>query len=179
MDKYRFKATNLIAEVFEEEGFEYHVRGLPEQEQLIPIPACHVFGGPAVETRFIIWSDRNDVAMRIFLIIRCGRFDELRLYRAMNALNRNRYFKAYLNRDDDLVIGYDFHVHSSDDCIGREAFEQYIRVQNVLDCSDYDYKLLEKALYTKEPLDLDRPYWDEELDVYGFDSELPNEETDD
>ena len=67
MNKYEFKATNLIAEAFEKCGVKFDVVSHHGSEQLLA--GFSVDCGPNVIMRFISRDNDNDIAARIFGLI--------------------------------------------------------------------------------------------------------------
>ena len=67
MSKYEFKATNLIAEIFEKRGVRFDVKEMGGDEVLCA--GFPVDCGPNVIMQFISSDNDNDVAARIFGLI--------------------------------------------------------------------------------------------------------------
>lgn len=151
MNKYEFKATNLIAEAFEKCGVKFDVVSHHGSEQLLA--GFSVDCGPNVIMRFISRDNDNDIAARIFgLISNTPKEKRARVMEACNVLNyKIRYMKFYLDTDGDINVEYDFPVHSPDDGIGEMAFEIFVRMMQILDS---EYSIFMKALYSDEGLDI-------------------------
>lgn len=151
MNKYEFKATNLIAETFEKRGVKFDVVNHHGSEQLLA--GFSVNCGPNVIMRFISCDNDNDVAARIFgLIANTPKEKRSRVMEACNVLNHKiRYMKFYLDADGDINVEYDFPVHTLDDGIGEMAFEIFVRMMQILDS---EYSIFMKALYSEEELDI-------------------------
>lgn len=151
MNKYEFKAINLIAETFEKRGVKFDVVSHHGSEQILA--GFSVDCGPNVIMRFISLDNDNDVATRIFgLITNTPKEKRARIMEACNLLNHKiRYMKFYLDTDGDINVEYDFPVHSPDNGIGEMAFEIFIRTMKLLDS---EYSIFMKALYTEEELDI-------------------------
>lgn len=149
MNKYEFKAINLIAETFEKRGVKFDVVSHHGSEQLLA--GFSVDCGPNVIMRFISCDNDNDVAARIFgLISNTPKEKRTRVMEACNVLNHKiRYMKFYLDPDGDINVEYDFPMHSPDDGIGEMAFEIFVRVMQIL---DFEYSIFMKALYSDEEL---------------------------
>jgi hypothetical protein len=151
MDKYEFKAINLIAETFEKHDVRFDVVNRDGSEQLLagfPIDC-----GPNVVMRFISRDNDNDIAARIFgLISNIPREKRSRVMEACNVLNHKiRYTKFYLDTTDgDINVEYDFPMHSPDEGIGEMAFELFVRMMQILDS---EYSIFMKALYSDDELD--------------------------
>lgn len=151
MNKYEFKAINLIAETFEKRGVKFDVVSHYGGEQLLA--GFSVDCGPNVIMRFISRDNDNDVAARIFgLISNTPKEKRTRVMEACNILNHKiRYMKFYLDTDGDINVEYDFPVRSPDDGIGEMAFEIFIRMMQILRS---EYSIFMKALYSDEELDI-------------------------
>ena len=151
MNKYEFKATNLIAETFEKRGVKFDVVSHHGSEQVLA--GFSVDCGPNVIMRFISRDNENDVAARIFgLISNTPKEKRARVMEACNVLNHKiRYMKFYTDTDGDINVEYDFPVHSPDDGIGEMAFEIFVRMIQILDS---EYSIFMKALYSDEELDI-------------------------
>lgn len=149
MNKYEFKAINLIAEAFAKRGVKFDVVNYHGSEQLLA--AFPVDCGPNVIMRFISCDNDNDVAVRIFgLISNTPKEKRYRIMDACNVLNHKiRYIKFYLDTDGDINVEYDFPVRSPDDGIGEMAFEIFVRMMQILDS---EYSIFMKALYTDEKI---------------------------
>lgn len=154
MNKYEFKATNLIAETFKKRGVKFDVVSHHGNEQLLA--GFSVDCGPNVIMRFISRDNDNDVVARIFgLISNTPKEKRFRVIEACNVLNHKIcYMKFYIDTDGDINVEYDFPVHSPDDGIGEIAFEIFVRMMRVLDS---EYNIFMKALYS-----------DDELDIQGY-----------
>lgn len=151
MNKYEFKATNLIAETFEKRGIKFDIVNHHGSDQLLA--GFSVNCGPNVIMRFISRDNDNDVAARIFgLITNTPKEKRSRVMEACNVLNHKiRYMKFYLDADGDINVEYDFPVHSPDDGIGEMAFEIFVRTMQILDS---EYSIFMKALYSDDELDI-------------------------
>ena len=149
MSKYEFKATNLIAEIFEKRGVSFDVKEMGGDEVLCA--GFPVDCGPNVVMQFISSDNDNDVAARIFgLITKTPKEKRPRVMEACNILNRKiRYMKFYVDGDGDINVEYDFPVHTPDEGVGEIAFEIFLRMMTILDS---EYSIFMKALYTDEDL---------------------------
>lgn len=149
MNKYEFKATNLIAKTFEGYGVKFRViqeNGLEEVQAGFPIEC-----GPAVLMRFISRDDDNDVAAIILgLVTKVPEEKRMRIHEACNVLNGTfRYLKCYSDFDGDINVEYDFPLKSADECIGEMAFEIFLRAMKIL---QVQYDIFMKAIHTDEDL---------------------------
>lgn len=151
MDKYEFKAINLIAETFEKRGVKFEVKDIPGVEMILA--GFSIDCGPEVNVMFISHDNDNDVAVRILRLI--SKTPEARRHRVMEACNilnrRVRHIKFYVDGDGDINVEYDFPEHSPDEGLGDMALEIFIRMMRILDS---EYNIFMKALYTDEDLDI-------------------------
>ena len=150
MDKYTFKATNLIAETFDKHGIKYNVEEAPGAE--IIVAGFPVDGGPAVTEWFISRDNDNDVAARVFrLVSKTPEARRSRVRDACNILNRKvRYMKFSIDADGDVNAEYDFPVQTPDSGVGEMALEIFVRTMRTLDS---EYSLFMKAIYTDATLE--------------------------
>lgn len=160
MNKYKFKATNLIAETFEYHDVKFSIASNHENEQIIagfPIDC-----GPNAIVQFISCDNGNDVAVRIFnLISNIPDEKKIRVMEACNTLNNKiRYTKFYLDSDGDVNVEYDFPISCPDNGLGEMAFEIFIRLIKILDS---EYSIFMKALYSDEKLGIQRESVPDEL----------------
>lgn len=149
MGKYIFNATNRIAEEFEIKGVSFDVVNKSIREEVLV--GFHVNNGPNIIMTFISRDNNNDVAARIFSLVKDVPKEKLpRVVKACNILNKKyRFLKFYPNPYNEVTVSYDFLVESGDDYIGKMAFELLIRTIQIL---NNDYQVFTKALYTNEKL---------------------------
>ena len=148
MNKYEFKATNLIAEEFDKVEIKYGVDSFPG---ICCVKAGYYIDcGPNVTMLFISRDNDNDVAARIFGLV--SSIPENKRDRAMRVCNDlsadNRYFKFYVNDDGDVNVEYDFPVLLPDEAVGRVAVETFSRAKKWI--NNEIYGSLMKALYSEE-----------------------------
>ena len=151
MSNYKYYATGLIAEAFDEHNLRYTVESTDRLEELnasFPIDC-----GPLAQVKFISRDNDNDVAVRLFHLINCiPEEKQTRIMEACNRLNNEvRFMKFYLDtKDGSVSVEYDVPVKTSDECLGEVAVELFHRVTVIL---DQEYPLFMKALFTDEALD--------------------------
>ncbi len=148
MEKYKFHATNLVAEAFEKHDIKFRVEEADDAE--IIIAGFSIDGGPTVAEWFIC-DDENDIAARVFRLI--TKVPETKLARVSDACNilnsKVRFLKFFVDTDGDVNVEYDFPKRTPDNGIGEMAAELFLRTMHVL---DVHYRVLMKALYTDENL---------------------------
>ena len=149
MEKYAYKATNLIAEAFEEQGVKFDVVTRPDHEQILA--GFSVECGPNIIIRFITTDGRNDVRVRVFgLVNSTPKSKRLRLLEACNTLNNNvRFIKFTLNDDGDISVEYDFSRETPDDALGAVALDM---LGTVAQAVSFEYQTFMQALYSEEDL---------------------------
>lgn len=147
MDKYRFKATSLIAEAFEKNDITFEVEETSSME--IVSAKFYIDGGPSVSERFISHDDGNDVDVRVTrLIYKVPEAKRSRVLEACNTLNyKIRHLKFVLDDDGDVNIEYDFPVNTPDSGVGEMAVEIFARTVRVL---DNEFGVLMKAIYCED-----------------------------
>ena len=144
--KYKYKATNLIANEMDSQGVRYRVfTGARAEDVDCSFP---VDEGPIVHVRMISTDDDMDVAVRVFSLINdIPKAKQDRILRVCNELNNKyRYAKFVLN-DNDLNVEYDFPMAVSEDSIGKCACEVFRRLMGIFDNS---WPTLMKALFGGE-----------------------------
>lgn len=152
-DNYIYKATNLIAEAMDEYGIKYNV-----EKQLFGVEELKTeFGidcGPDIAVSFIATDDDNDIAVRVFGIVRnIPHAKRSRAKEACAILNdKVRYFKFALDCVGNVNVEYDFPERISDNCVGEASVEIFAKVVKIL---DNEYQLFMKALHTDEDLSKD------------------------
>ena len=154
MEKYAYKATNLIAEAFEEQGVKFDVVTRPDHEQILA--GFSVECGPNIIIRFITTDGRNDVRVRVFgLVNSTPKSKRPRLLEACNTLNNNvRFIKFTLNDDGDISVEYDFSRDTPDDALGAVALDMLGTVAQAI---SFEYQTFMQALYSEEDLTAQGP----------------------
>ena len=141
------KATNLISEVFDSHDIKYRV--VEAGDASIVEAGFSVTAGPQIIARFISNDEDNDVAIRVFSLV-CKVPAERRaaMMEACNTLcGKIRFFKFYLNDDNDVNMEADLPVRTDDSCVGECCFEMFVRIMNILDT---EFHILAEALYSGE-----------------------------
>ena len=148
MDKYEFKATNLIAEKFEENDITYFVVNKYGREAVcVNFP---VNNEPNLLAQFFCIDDSNSVAVHIHIVTSIQSEKRMRVMDACNILNcKVRYVKFYVDADGDTNCEYDFPEKITDECIAEIALEILIRSMHIM---NGEYHIFMKALYTNESL---------------------------
>ena len=139
------KASNLIAEAFDNHDIKYRVVEMGDAS--VVEAAFSVTAGPQVIARFISNDEDNDVAIRVFSLL-CKVPDEKRIavLEACNMLSAKiRFFKFYLNSENDVNVEADLPVRTDDSCVGECCFELFLRIMNILDT---EFHVLAEALYS-------------------------------
>lgn len=149
-DKYTYKATNLIAEAFDEVGIKYSVEKQPFGVEELKAD-YGITCGPDITVSYISTDDDNDVAVRVFGIVKnIPKSKRHRTEEVCSALNdKVRFYKFTPDFIGNVNAEYDFPEQISDSSIGPVAFEMFKKIINIL---DDEYPLLMKAFYTDEDL---------------------------
>ena len=146
MDKYEFKATNLIAEKLEKDDITYWVVKKHGWEAVCV--GFSINNGPNLSVQFFSIDDSNSVAVHIQLVTGIQPEKRMRVLEACNILNyRMRYLKFNVDADGDINCEYDFPEKIPDKCIGEIALEILVKVMRIL---NKEYQIFMKALYTNE-----------------------------
>ena len=149
-----YKATELIAQTFDNHGIKYRV--VDAGEASIVEAGFVIDARPDVIVRFISKDDDNDVAIRVFgLVHHIPSSKKLAMMEACNRLNTKiRFLKFYLNSDSDINVDADLPVQTDDQCVGECCFELFIRIMSIL---NNEYHVLAEALYGNTTEDEDKP----------------------
>lgn len=157
MDKYKFKATNIIAKTFEEKGIKFSV---DDDEDVEFLEAEVSFGPEGYELTMCVRirigpKDINDVT------VGCAGFADIpkeKCARAMEACNivnsKSYHIKCSFDRaEEQISIEYDIHEATSDECLGEMVFNacKHMVREVARNC-----EVFEKAIYTDEDLE---PYY--------------------
>lgn len=132
MKKYKYKATNHIAETFRQNGLRFLVTDNNDSEQLLA--GFSVEDGPFAVARFISRDDDNDVSVRIYALISdIPKEKRLCAMEACNILNRKvRYLKFYIDANGNINAEYDLLQKSPDESVGLQALEIFVRSITIL-----------------------------------------------
>lgn len=149
-DKYIYKATNLIAEEFDRIGIKYNVKKQPFGVEELKAD-YGIDCGPDITVSFITTDDDNDVAVRVFGIVK--NIPKSKRHRAEEVCStlsdKVRLFKFVPDCIGNINAEYDFPEKISDDCVGEVAIEMFVKIINILDT---EYPFFIKAFYTDEDL---------------------------
>ena len=149
-ERKMYKATGLICEMFDQRGIKYHV---VETDQLSVVDAGYnIEGGPTVRIQFFSSDDENDVQVRIFgLMHKVPEAKRAAVLEVCNRVNSEmRYYKFYLDKDNDLTGQGDVPAAISEGDIGECCFEMFIRAVQILSKC---YHYFPEAVYGGAPED--------------------------
>lgn len=160
MAKYKIKATNDIAKIFEEKKYNFRLNTYEDLDVLVT--DFYVECGPHVEVECIVengYTSSKDVVISIFsLISKIPKEKRARAIEACNIMNvKHRFARFYLTERGDIRVDYTICKKGIDESIGKIVFSTIIIMQVVL---DENYEIIAKALYTDE--DLERYYEESE-----------------
>ena len=134
-----FRTIELITEAFDQHHIKYKV---VELENLSLIDAGYnITGGPTVRFHFLSQSEENnDVQVRINGILhKVSKEKRPKVLEACNRINSEmRFFKFYLDKDGTVFGQADLPAGTSDDRVGENSYELFIRGIQILDrCYHY------------------------------------------
>ena len=140
-----YKATNLITKEMDEVGIRYTVR---ESEDCSRIYAKFLINnGPGLAVQFISRDDDNDVSIRLFRLI--GDVSEEKKGKICSVVNecngKYRFLKFTFDEEKDVNIEYDLTTTSSDDSVGPQACELFMRI---MDVANEVYPLFMQAMWS-------------------------------
>lgn len=142
---YRFHATQLMVDAFEEKDIKF--RAVDHDTSECVDVGFPVDNGPSVVAHFISRDDDNDVSVRIYGLLH-GVMESKRdkVMKACNECNcRFRFVKFCMDDDGDVNVAYDIPMSTQDDCLGKVAMEVFARVMGILDGA---YPVLMHALWS-------------------------------
>lgn len=139
-----FAAMGQISKEFEKKGIKYSFTEHATSQVIqagIPIE-----NGPRILVLFIAKNDDNDIAVRVFgLVSNVNDSKARKILEAVNECNSKfRFFKFYIDRDNDVNVEYDFLTEANN--VGPMAFEALVRISSILDES---YPIIMNALLKK------------------------------
>ena len=140
-----YKATNLITKEMDEVGIRYTVH---ENEDSSRIYArFSINNGPGLTVQFISRDDDNDVSIRLFRLIGdVSKEKKGKICSVVNECNRKyRFLKFTFDEENDVNIEYDLTAASSDDSIGLQACELFMRI---MDIANEVYPLFMQAMWS-------------------------------
>ena len=140
-----YKATNLIAETFDEKDVKYHIE---EKEDFSVVEAgFEVEAGPALLVRFISKDDDSDVAIRVFGVVhKIPEAKKEAILQVCNSLNKDIRFVKFLLADDGSVnLEADLPISVEESCVGECCFEYLVRIMSIL---DHEYHRFMEVLYS-------------------------------
>ena len=140
-----FKATNLITQELDKANIRYTVKD--DEEHSIVRVSFPVDNGPVASVYFISRDDDNDVSIRLFRLIGgVSKEKKGKICSVVNECNRKyRFLKFTFDEENDVNIEYDLTAASSDDSIGLQACELFMRI---MDIANEVYPLFMQAMWS-------------------------------
>ena len=142
---------DLVAEAFDRHSIKYRT---VEVANISFIEAGYnISGGPSVRVAFFKpGKEGNDIQLRINgLLYGVPKDKRNAILDACNRVNSEmRFLKFYLDKDNDLVGEADLPTSTSDDCVGENCFELFLRTMQILDRC---YHYFPEAIYCGTPED--------------------------
>lgn len=127
-----YKATNLIAETFDLYDVDYRIT---EENEVSSVDASfNLESGQEIVVRFISDDEGNNVAIRIFGLVRnvpvLKRAEVMEICSALCA--EGRYFKIYLHESGCVNVEADLPARINDDCLGECSYELFARLARTI-----------------------------------------------
>lgn len=130
---------DLISEAFDRHSIKY--RTVEVNEVSFIEAGYNIGGGPSIRVAFFTpGKEGNDVQLRINgLMYGIPTEKRAAILEACNRVNSEmRFLKFYLDKDSDLVGEADLPTSTSDECVGENCFELFLRTMQILDrCYHY------------------------------------------
>lgn len=128
-----YKATTLIKQEMDKQGLKYSVEEFNDRS--IIFAGFGIENGPNVRVQFISQDNDNDVAIRLFGFVNGVSESKMeKMAQVVNECNRKfRYLKFVLDSDRDINIEYDIPLRTTDEAVGAEACEIFIRIMKIAD----------------------------------------------
>ena len=143
-----YKATEMISETFDQYGIKYRT---VEAENVSYVEAGYnIECGPCARVAYFSSCNENDVQIRIFgLMHRVPEEKRSAMLDACNNVNgKVRYYKFYLDPNNDLLAEYDLPLSSADERVGENCYELFVRAIQIL---DNFYHVFAEAVYRTSP----------------------------
>ena len=108
-----FKMTQIIYDALQEAGLKVFVDELERSSAVWA--QFGIENGGSYKIRFISTDDDNDVAVRVFGILKADETNRHKLLPVLNALNaKYRYVKFIMDGDGDVNLEYDYLLNCPD-----------------------------------------------------------------
>ena len=143
------QTIELISESFDLHNIKYRTI---EAENLSFIDAgFNIAGGPTVHFHFLSANENsNDVQIRVVgLLNKVGAEKRPAILEACNRINKEmRYYKFYIDNEDNVIAQADVPQNTLPDCIGECCFELLARAMQILERC---YHYFPEAYYAASP----------------------------
>lgn len=134
-------ATMAIQKTFDEKNIRYRVNQVGEASAVEA--GFMLDNGPNVVVRFISRDDDNDVAVRVFDLIKVNEEQRATVGKVINELNKEfRYLKFVMHDSGSVHVENDLYLRTEN--VGEIAAEVFIRYMQILKQA---YPKLMKALW--------------------------------
>lgn len=135
-------ATMAIQKAFDEKNIKYRVNQVGEDASVVEA-GFGLENGPNVIVRFISRDNDNDVAVRVFDLIKVAEEQRAAMRQTINELNIEfRYLKFVMHESGSVHVENDMYVRTEN--VGEIATEIFIRYMQILKQA---YPKLMKALW--------------------------------
>lgn len=134
-------ATQAIEKTFSEKEMNFRITEISDSS--VVEAGFKVENGPSVLVRFISRDDDNDVAVRVFDLVKVKENQHDATIRAINQLNMEyRFVRFYLHPSGSVHVACDLFV--STDNVGEMALEVFTRFRQIIKQA---YPMLMKVLW--------------------------------
>ena len=130
------RATNLIADYFEQVGIPCKVREIADRNLSEVETGFSRDEVKNVIVHFLSNSDKTDVSVRVFKYgdIRITPSNRGPVLQALNHMNnRFRFAKFEIHTDNTIIVEYDLPQETEEDDVGKVCREILVRFQDILD----------------------------------------------
>jgi len=135
-------ATMAIQKAFDEKNIKYRVNQVGEDASVVEAGFA-LDNGPNVIVRFISRDNDNDVAVRVFDLLKVAEEQRPAVRKTINELNIEfRYLKFVMHESGSVHVENDMYVRTEN--VGEVATEMFIRYMQILKQA---YPKLMKALW--------------------------------
>lgn len=134
-------ATMAIQKTFDEKNIKYRVNQVGDSS--IVEAGFVLDNGPNAIVRFISRDDDNDVAVRVFDLVKVKEDQQERMIKVINDLNKEfRFLKFVIHDSGSVHVENDLYLHTEN--VGEVAAEMFVRYMQILKQA---YPKLMKALW--------------------------------
>ena len=129
--EYKYKTTGLIAGEMQSHRVDFKVSIENDGSELIQVP----FGsgdGAIIAVNYFINDDSNGIAIASVILTSILIDKRSRILDFCNKMNARYRFVKFFILEDSCVVRYDFLDSCSNDCVGKMAFEYFLRIMDII-----------------------------------------------